>query len=355
VFWKKDLKIKLKKMGIKEKYVEFLAMTTSSTEGVVSKEDKKVATAEDVPSSDISLCGHSILSFLFVGLVVAYTCLSIYAFVERPEVEVFSQQRISNFHPLSIDITTECSNAPNCGPAIKVVANWSGANSDNSPYAACAGADRVVAYSNTSQLSNPKFSVLGLPLCYVPDQTFTTVTTLPLAINGITVDTVLNPGEADPTLKASASITVSTSDKKLNRLVNLDTWQIKTLVLGMNVKRRDDEIVEQTLYPIAIQYEGKRPNWRATLIVALNQVANVYDVSRPGTPLDVISSIGGAAGLIGAALLFFTPVFRCLFPGEAPREVEDVEEGEEMDNNDKKSKTANNVNSKKYHQDQNVQ
>lgn len=314
-------------MGFKERYVEFLSMTTSSTEGVVSKEDKKVATAEDVPSSDISLVGHSLLSFLFVGLVVAYTCLSIFAFVERPEVEVFSQQRISNFPPIPIDITSECSNAPNC-KTMTFTANWSAAAAPASPFAACAGTDQVVSYDNASQLINPKFTVSNVPLCYIPDQTFTTFTTAPLKIQGLNVDMILNPGESDATLKASGSITVSTADKKLNRLVNLDTWQIKTLVLGMNVKRRDDVIIEQSLYPIAIQYEGKRPNWRATLIIALNQVANVYDVSRPGTPLDVVSSIGGAAGIIAAVLLFLTPVFRCIFPGDEPKEVQDVEDGD---------------------------
>ena len=308
-------------MGLKDYYVSFLSITTSSTEGVVTKENKKkVATAEDVPSSDISLLGHSVIAFSFIGLVIAFTIFSILAFNDRPEVEVFSQQRITNFPPLSVDIASECSNPPNC-KTMTLLANYS-AVAASSP---CAGKGVSIAYANASQLVNPKFSS-EVVLCYVGDQAFTTFTTNPLAISGVTVDMVLNPGDPDPALKASGSITVSTKDGRLSRLVNLDTWQIKTLVLGMNVKRRDDEIVEQSLYPIAIQYDGKRPNWRATLIVAMNPVANVYDVSRPGTVLDVISSIGGAASIIAAGLLVLTPVFRCIFPGDGEVEVEDVVE-----------------------------
>lgn len=315
-------------MGVKELYVTFLTATTSSTEGVVAKEEnKKVATAEDAPSSDISLVGHSFIAFSFVGLVIAYIIFSIIAFVDRPEVEVFSQQRITNFPAVTVGITSECSNPPNCN-TMKLLANYSNVASGSSP---CFGQGLAIAYPNSSQLVNPKFNSDVL-LCYVGDQSFTTFTTQPLAIQGVTVDMVLNPGDTDPTLKASGSITVSTKDGRLNRLVNLDTWQIKTLVLGMNVKRRDEEIVEQTLYPIAIQYDGKRPNWRATLIVALNPVANVYDVSRPGTALDVFSSIGGAASLIGAGLLMLTPVFRWLFPGNDTVEVEDVVENEQDQN-----------------------
>lgn len=307
-------------MGFKELYVSFLTLTTSSTEGVVTKEDnKKVATAEDVPSSDISLVGHSLLAFSFVGLVIAYTVFSIVAFIDRPEVEVFSQQRITNFPPLSVDITSECSNPPNC-KTMTLLANYSRVAAD-SP---CLGKGVSIAYPNASQLVNPAFTGSDVVLCYVGDQSFSTATTLPLAIQGVTVDMVLNPGEMDPALKASGTITVSTKDGRLSRLVNLDTWQIKTLVLGMNVRRRDDEIVEQSLYPIAIQYDGKRPNWRATLIIAMNPVANVYDVSRPGTVLDVISSIGGAAGLIAGGLILITPLFGFLFPGDDKVEVEDV-------------------------------
>lgn len=322
-------------MGLKEYYVSFLAITTSSTEGVVTKGEKKpVAVAEDVPSSDISLVGHSVIAFLFVSLCIAFTSFSIYAFIDRPEVEVFSQQRISNFPPLPIDITSECSNAPNCN-TMTVTANWS--NSLGTP---CAGKDTTISYSAASQLVKPSFTTSNILLCFVGDQQFTTFTTLPLTIQGVNVDMVLNPGEADPTLKASGSVSVSTKDGRLNRLINLDTWQIKTLVLGMNVKRRDDEIVEQTLYPIAIQYDGKRPNWRATLIIALNPVANVYDLSRPGTVLDVISSIGGAASLIAAGLLLITPMFRCVFPGDEAVEVEDVDTSATIDSGDKSKNDA---------------
>lgn len=311
-------------MGFKEKYVDFLSMMTSSTEGVVSKEEKKVAVAEDIPSKDISLVGHSIMAFSFVGLVIAYTCFSIYAFIERPEVEVFSQQRTSLFPPMTISVTSQCSNPPNCKTMV-FTANWS--STPGSTTAPCAASSTVFSYPNASQLINPSFTRTA-QLCYVEDQRFTTAATTPLTIQGINVDMVLNPGDTVPADRASGTITVSTPDNKLNRLVNLDSWQIKTLVLGMNVKRRDDEIVEQSLYPIAIQYDGKRPNWRASLIISLNQVANVYDVSRPGTVLDVISSIGGAASLIAAGILFLVPVFRFIFPGSDPFDIEDVVDGE---------------------------
>lgn len=280
-----------------------LFLMIASTEGVVSKEDKKVAVAEDIPSKDISLVGHSIMAFAFVGLVIAYTCFSVVAFMDRPEVEVFSQQRSSLFPPMSINITSTCSNPPHC-KTMTITSNWSGAVSSSTTFP-CAASSGVFAYPNASQLIKPYFTATT-QLCYVADQSFTTATPDPLAIQGINVDMILNPGEVIAAERASGTIVVSTADGKLNRLVNLDTWQVKTLVLGMTVKRRDDEIVEQSLYPIAIQYDGKRPNWRSSLIISLNQVANVYDVSRPGTALDVISSIGGAAGLIAAVFCFWS-------------------------------------------------
>ena len=230
-------------MGFKETYVDFLSVMTASTEGVVSKEEKKVAVAEDIPSKDISLFGHSVMAFSFVGLVIAYICFSIFAFVERPEVEVFSQQRTSLFPPMDINITSTCSNPPNCN-VMSLTSNWSSSIATTAP---CSGSSAVIDYPPASQLTNPSFTA-STKLCFVEDQSFSTSTTLPLAIQGINVDMILNPGESDPTERASGTILVSTPDNKLNRLVNLDTWQIKTLVLGMNIKRRDGEIIEQSLW-----------------------------------------------------------------------------------------------------------
>lgn len=304
-----------------DKYVALLAMLTPSIEGIVSTQSKAVAVAEDMPSSDINLCGHTLLAVIWVLCFIAYTTFAVISFVERPTVEVFSQQRASLFPKVSVTVNAVCSNPPNCGNIV-ILANYSSTKQ-------CGSSNVAVTYTAAQQATNPSVTQT-VDLCFTGDQAFSTETTQPLKIQGVQVEAVLNPGYTDPTLQASAFITVSTADGKLNRLTSLDSWQVKTSVLGMTVKRVEGEIVEQSLYPITLVYDGKRPNWRATTVIALAPMASVYDLSRPGTVLDVISSIGGAMSLVTATLLFLTPVVRCIFPGEEAHDVEAAVDGDVM-------------------------
>jgi len=291
----------------------FLAIFTSNTLGVV-KTVNGVAVAEDIPSPEINTAGHCCLSLTFVAASLAYTILAIYAFATRPDLEVFTQQPTSRFPKITVGIDTACSNRPYCGNTT-IVSNWTVATGSE-----CVGNSTSVLIPEAQNQAERVYA----DLCFVGDQSFSTESRLPFNIEALMVDMIVNPGETDavtqtpaPERKASGQVTVtSPQDPKFARLVTLDTWQVKTLVIGMNVKRRDGVIYERSLYPIAIQYDGKRPSWRATLIVAFSPLANVYDVSRPGTPLDVISSIGGAVSLISGALLLITPIIGCVCAGE---------------------------------------
>jgi hypothetical protein len=275
------------------------------------KEVDGVAMTDDDLDPEISLCGHACLSLTWLVLVVAYTVVALYAFFTRPEVDTFSQAMTSEFGPVPLRLELGCTNAPFCGNAT-VAANYT------DHQATCGAVVPALAQEVFTGVATGATS--DMVLCYTPESLYSVDTKAYFTVPGLQVDfSAINPGVLEANKTASASVRVSSPelDPRFRRLVNMESWQVKTLVVGQNVKRRDGAVISRTLFPLAIQYEGKRPNWRATFFVALSPLTNVYDTDRPGELLDVVASVGGAAGIVTAVLVLLTPLIAALLPGPA--------------------------------------
>ena len=298
-----------------------LAKLTPAPRGIVTEENG-VAMTEDGVDPNISLGGHICLSAFFVIAVLAYTILAFVAYFTRPELETFVQLPASQFDAFDVVLEASCSNPPYCGP-ITITANYSLAPG-------CESHGTVVVPFAATVAKTP---ATKQALCYADTQLYSVDTANPITVNGLQVDFKgLNPGfdksttpeTPMPAFRATGSVRVTAPsiDAAFGRLVNMDTWQVKTLVLGQNIKRRDGIVVSRSVYPITIQYEGKRPVWRSTLFIALAPLANVYDTERPGTLLDTIASIGGAAGIVSAFLILAVPVVALITPGNVVSKTE---------------------------------
>lgn len=304
----------------------FIAKLTPAPRGRVEIVNGVAMTDGDM-DPDISYVGHIVLSMIFFLTTVAYTVFALIAFFTRPESETFSQLPASQFDPVPLHLQISCANAPYCG-AITVGNNYTGVRD-------CEAMLGVNTTTYPASLDGAGTVTLGRTLCYSEQSVYSVDTTQYFPTTGLQIDfAAINPGinksttpeTSEPSMKASAAVRVTSPevDGGFKRLVNMDTWQVKTLVLGMNVKRRDGVVVSRSLFPMAIQYEGKRPNWRATLFVSLAPLANVYDTDRPGTLLETIASIGGATSMITAALIVITPIVGLLLPGET-KDAETIE------------------------------
>jgi len=279
-----------------------------------------VAMADTDLDPEIAYGGHVCLSMTFLLTTLAYTAFALFAFFTRPETETFLQLPTSQFGPVPLQLEVGCNNAPNCGNVI-IGVNYTGVDR-------CAGLDTNVTSTSIANTLVGTTAPVTRQLCFTEQQLYSVDTTAYIGVTGVQVDfSAINPGinksttphSDEPSLRATGSVRVTAPqlDAAFRRLVNMDTWQVKTLVLGQNVKRRDGVVVERTLFPISIQYEGKRPNWRATMFIALAPLSNVFDTERPGTLMETIASIGGATSMITAALIVVTPLVSVLLPGEA--------------------------------------
>jgi hypothetical protein len=320
-----------KKQG--SKILDLFAQLTPSAEAVVVEaKDGQPAVAKTVLSSDISVGGHICLSLIFVLTVVAYSVLAFLAFFTRPEIEAFSQQPAKNYDAVPIAVEVSCGNAPFCGN-ITIQSNYSDATTPGCGH---------IGFKQDLHLAAVTGTPIKTPMqaCFVADQVFSVDTKKHLPLAGLLIDfSAINPGVNKsavpwthnvPFFQGAAVVKVVAGTYE--RQVNMESWQVKTLMLGMNVKMRDGVVVSQELYPVAVQYEGKRPNWRATLLINLAPLANVYDTTRPGSVLDVLASIGGAMSLLTGFMIVLAPIVGCISPGQPHQDLEDDEEPERVTN-----------------------
>ena len=268
--------------------------------------DKENEVTDDVPAPHISSCGHLLVIVLYFLLVGAYTGYSIYSYVDRPEVETFSQQPSSRFPPPRVRVSLQCFDSPNCG-SITVTRNYS--VSPNCP----SKTDTFTVETNRT-LDQP----MDVDLCYVSEKdVVSTNTGSLLRTPGLSIDfSKINTGEKNST-KAHAAVVVEVGDMK--KVVGMDSWQVKSFYVGMSVTKSGDKVEKQEYYAQNLQYDGKRPTWRATYIVRLAQLASVYEVTRPGHWLDVVAEVGGAATIVAAILVLSEPCWAKVFPGSERR------------------------------------
>eukprot|EP00754_Rhynchopus_humris_P002924 Rhum_TRINITY_DN1159_c0_g1::Rhum_TRINITY_DN1159_c0_g1_i1::g.3529::m.3529 len=268
--------------------------------------DKDNEVTDDVPAPHVSNCGHISLILLYFLCVGGYMGYSIYKYVDRPDVETYSQQPSEAFAPPKIKLSLQCFDSPNCG-VITVTRNYSGAVN-------CPVAKDVQSVETFRLLTNP----MELDLCYVEEGDVVSSNTGELlATPGLSIDfSKINTGEKNTT-KAHAAVVVEVG--RMKKVVGIDSWQIKSFYVGMSVTKDGSDVKTQRFFAQNLQYDGKRPTWRATYIIRLAQLANVYEVSRPGHWLDVVAEVGGAATIIAALLVLSEPLWSALFPGSEKR------------------------------------
>ena len=269
--------------------------------------DKDNEVTDDVPAPYISKCGHAIAILSYCLLVSSYLTYSVVKYVYRPEVETFSQQPSSKFPPPVIRLSIQCFDNPNCGETILVTQNYS-----TSPNCNVLPRD-----SSSNEVNRTLAEPMDLTLCYVDEgDSVSTSTGELITTPGLSIDFEgIVPGSWNTT-GAHAAVVVEVGS--MRKVVGIDAWQVKSFYVGMSVTK-DGSDLEQSYYSQNLQYDGKRPTWRATYVIRLAQLASVYEVTRPGHWLDVIAQVGGAATIIAAILVLSEPFWAKFFPGKETR------------------------------------
>ena len=260
----------------------------------------------DFPDPNLSTLGHVLMICLWYGLILAYGALVTYQWAIQPDAEVLTQVDSSGFDPVELFVQAQCTNDPNCG-TLNITVNYD-------PSSACG------YLSRPSSLIPPAGQ--WVTLCFTQSAVLTTLTTGPLAVFGITVDfSKINPGfnatDTFPSLKAQGIVRIygSTSEgiTSLIRVVNLASWQVKTLLIGQSIRVKNNVVTSSSAYASATQYEGKRPNWRSTLVFALSPYVNLVTVQTQGPQFTVWSIFSLVAGWLGIVW-----VLKALFPYTKP-------------------------------------
>lgn len=280
----------------------------------------------------ISMLGHSVTTVTFVGLVIAYVVVVLFLYFTRPYHEEFMQVPSSEVPPIVLHLRISCTNPPFCG-SVSVTINYTDA-----PHCAPLLDSNLTGQLETvhqlGTLMPPQREVaINVPLCHTPDALFSTNTAMPLRIPGVFVDfTAINPGvlrngthelsakerqaQALVSVIAVNQLTNELDENAMRRDLTVDTWQVKTLVVGQTVRMTDGVIASQEPRALGVQYEGGRPSWRATLIISLAPFANVFDTKRPGSLPGTIGSIGGAWAFLGTVFVVLSPIWTALFPAK---------------------------------------
>eukprot|EP01059_Diplonema_ambulator_P006694 TRINITY_DN16310_c0_g1_i1.p1 TRINITY_DN16310_c0_g1~~TRINITY_DN16310_c0_g1_i1.p1 ORF type:complete len:397 (+),score=69.91 TRINITY_DN16310_c0_g1_i1:48-1238(+) len=269
--------------------------------------DESNRVTDEVPSPYISKVGHRILVSVYFLLLAAYLGYAIYQYVTRPDVETYSQQPSELFPAPTITIKLQCFDNPNCG-VIRLIRNYTTTSEMH-----CKNRAAVTTDETSRTLTEP----IATELCYVEEDAVFSVNTGELIQTpGTVLDfSRITTGELN-TSKAYAAVQVEVGG--MRKLVTMDSWQVKTFYVGMSVSIKNGKSTVK-YYAQNLQYDGKRPTWRATYIIRLAQFANVYEVTRPGSWLDILAQLGGAATFVAALLVLTEPVITKMFPGDEPR------------------------------------
>lgn len=266
------------------------------------------------PNPDITTTGHVVFSLVWWGIILAYGGLVTWQWAVAPDSESLSQVPSGRLaRPPPVWIEAWCTNPPHCG-MIQISSNYTMTIGGAS--AACADtpglrtSDSLLPVSSISCAGASAASpcVAKATLCYTGQGVVSTnvASAILPSVAGVQVGfSAINPGFANASLKAQgvvrvvAAAGVSASD--VIRVVNMDRWQVKSLVLGQSVRQRKDGtlLAETQLYPIATQYEGRRATMAATLIVALGPYADVVTVESKAPSLTAMSLFSLAAGWLG--------------------------------------------------------
>jgi len=237
---------------------------------------------------------HWVLTFTYVGLMVAFVVIRSLFYINRSTVEQFQFQNTSSTKGLIINVQLECSNPGHCGDAV-ISTSYS-----QTPTCQQFAPDTQVNYSDFA--ATP---LLPLPVCWSQYDT----QGLDLWFSGITdMSKRQYTGLGSNITVARAYITYGATAFEVD--VALEAMHRKTLILGMYIKKYGKTTTVEPVFN-SLQYDGTTTaGTSAVLRIRLSQFANVFVLSRPGSILDVLSDIGGAAGF----LLGFMKVVTIIFP-----------------------------------------
>jgi hypothetical protein len=301
----------------------FLFNLTPATSGVVVAITPELHASESRPDPSLNLAGHILLSLLYFPTCLVFAAFVMYTWTIRPKIESFEVVPSSAYPPVDVAITVNCSNPPWCGN-MSLLVNYS----SSCPVSAN-------ALHQVSASESAAGSVIGpvvLPLCYVGPQIFNTISTLPFfPVPGVMAEfTAINPGwnastppfRPTPERFAFGIVTISSvsgngATQVLTpiRVVTVDSWQVKTALVGQTITKDLGEL-SASIYSMGIQYEGKRPSWRGTCLVAMTAFSNLRTFSRTST-VTVLESLGTSSYgslIVLMAFVWIIPVLRLLLP-----------------------------------------
>lgn len=278
---------------------------------------------EEVPSIYISKLGHIVLGLFYSIFMFGYVAFLIWQWTERPTYTEYNQHDSTEYQPIPMRMYLACSNPPYCGD-MTFTMNYTGVP----------GCDQirtrhvVVAAADAGRTSLSYTTGYDVEVCFTRDPVFTTQIE-PLRLPGITVtfadlNNGSNPttGNKDETYLAQGIVNItdlSNGTEVPLRLINMDTVQVKTLVVSKTVHLDHGNAVRAEAFPIGIQYDGKHPSTRGTFILALAPYVDTINTWRSHwlTIIGTLGSCAMAAWVVFTIMLIIIPLWPVIFPGQA--------------------------------------
>ena len=273
---------------------------------------------EERPSVYISRAGHIVLGAIYSIMMFGYCALLIYNWTIRDETMIYTRDRTTEFPEMLFQVRAWCSNGPNCG-TITLRVNYDGVP----------GCGHIAPmYDVVPNASAGTPTTWMVPLCFTNNPIYSCHVS-EIIIPGVTVRfSKVNPGQSnysvpqDPKLVAQGVVEVTDFTRPipcLMRVVNLDSSQVKNLIVSQYVRKNYDEIENRTASPVGIQYDGKHPKWTATFILTLAEFTDTVTRSKTSalTFIGVLGSCAMAAWVVFVIMLCVIPFWPLLFPGPA--------------------------------------
>jgi len=339
---------------------------------VVVQATNTTLVAESYPSPRVSTCGHIFYALLWTFAVAAYSVFVTYQHFTLPDAEYFMHEPANQQPMPEVTVEMYCSRVGQCG-TFTLTADYTDAPSWCQP--------KNPRFNRSwGAFEHMKGRTWTLPLCYTGETVYSTYNDnhmpgklgLIVDFESINMSPNLRPDPSvntpapyvyptarpqseeeerafaaqDHHAKSSTSTAVVrlTGPNGLNRTINLEAWQVKTVVMGQSVMYHQKEYVSSSVFPLAVQYEGRRPSLRATAVVSLAEYADVTrvevkkgDVTFRGL-MTLLGIMCGMAFMMNSCQIFIEPVIVFLFPGPAEiarrKAVEDAKKAGAADSKD---------------------
>lgn len=337
----------------------FWYFTPVQSSVIVQATDTIVA-AETYPSTRLSNLGHVLYALFWISAVAAYSIFVTYQHFTKPDAKNFMHEPAQEHPMVNVSVFAWCSRPGQCGD-ISVSVDYR-----NAP-TWCRSAPQI---NKVYDVNTGMTETISVPLCFTSEHVFSTLNDAPMPPElGVIIDfrdicavppcagtatpypwrLEEKPAEAkrdfaaqDHHAKSSGSTGAVriTGPGDLNRTINIETWQVKTVMMGQSVTYDDKMWQESVAYPLAIQYEGRRPSRRATMILNLAPYADVTRIeTKKGDTtfvgwMTLLGTMCGMAFFMNSLQCFFEPFFIWVFPGpaELARRIKAKQEKQDAEN-----------------------